>query len=363
MKRTPFFNKHLDLKAKMIHFGNWEMPVQYTSIIEEHKAVRSSVGIFDVSHMGEIVITGKEAMNALQNIITNDLTRLSQNQVQYTAMCYPHGGIVDDLLVYKFNDEHFLLCVNASNTEKDFNWIKENTPSNVLVENKSDEFAQLAIQGPNSSSVIQKLVDFDIRNIKYYWFQIEKIKGVEMIISRTGYTGEDGFELYFDHKFAEMIWDTILDAGQEYNIKPVGLGARDTLRLEMGYCLYGNDIDETTSPLQAGLEWITKLKKPSFIGKEAIEKEKKEGIKRKLIGFEILESGIARYNYPIYFEGKEIGKVTSGTLSPTLNKAIGMGYVETLYAEVGKEIDIGIRNRKVKAKIIKPPFYDKKVYK
>ncbi len=286
MKRTKFYNIHKKLGAKIIEYAGFEMPIQYSSIIAEHKAVRNSVGVFDVSHMGEVFISGDKALDFVQEITTNDAAKLFPGRVQYSAMCYPNGGIVDDLLVYCLGEKEFMLVVNAANTDKDFKWMNDNNKVGAKIENKSDEFSLLAIQGPDSKNVMKKLTDIDLEKLGYYHFFVTEIQGIEMILSRTGYTGELGYELYFkgNEEQAEEIWTKIIDAGKEFNISPIGLAARDSLRLEKGYCLYGNDIDQTTNPLEAGLDWITKFDKENFIGKEALLKIKAEGLKRKLSG-------------------------------------------------------------------------------
>lgn len=336
------------------------MPVYYSSIIDEHLAVRNSVGVFDVSHMGEIFITGKNALDFVQTITINDASKLVVGKVQYSAMCYEDGGLVDDLLVYRL-DNDFMLVVNASNKDKDYEWMLKNKIDNVNIEDKSDDFSLLAIQGPNSAEVLKSIVDLSIDELKYYTYKMGKIAGVDAIISRTGYTGELGYEIYFlgDESIAKKLWDTIFENGKDFNIKPAGLGARDSLRLEMGYCLYGNDIDQSTNPLEAGLGWITKLQKENFIGKDSVVKIKEKGLSRKLLGFELLEKGIPRHGYEIYINLKKIGFVTSGMQSPSLNKAIGLGYFE--YNSVNKDsiFEIDIRGKKVKAKLTDVPFIKK----
>lgn len=357
MKRTKFYNVHEKLGAKIVEFAGFLMPVQYTSILNEHKAVRNTVGVFDVSHMGEIFISGDKALDFIQYITINDASKLMPGRIQYSAMCYPDGGLIDDLLIYKMNDGNFMLVVNASNTEKDFNWMLENNKLDVTIENRSDEYSLLAVQGPKSKDVIEKICDKKIE-LEYYHFFEAKIAGYDMLISRTGYTGELGYELYFkgDEKAAEEIWNAVFEAGKEYNIQPVGLGARDTLRLEMGFCLYGNDIDQTTNPLEAGLGWITKLNKTNFIGKEALLKAKAEGIKKKLVPLISDEKAFPRHGYDLTVEGKKIGSITSGTVSPILDKAIAMGYVESKYANLDTKINFLIREKDIPARIVKLPF-------
>jgi aminomethyltransferase len=360
MKKTPFYEIHKKAGAKIVEFAGFEMPVQYEGIISEHKKVRESVGVFDVTHMGEIEISGKDALNFIQKITINDASKLDEGKIQYSAMCYKDGGIVDDLLVYHCGS-YYMLVVNASNKDKDFRWMLDNKFGDVEIKDKSDEFSLLAVQGPNSLKTLQKLTDVDLTGIKYYHFVKGKLAGVDMIISRTGYTGELGFELYFtsDLTVSEKIWNTVFEAGDEFGIAPIGLGARDTLRLEMGMCLYGNDIDNTTHPLEAGLGWITKLDKADFNAKDVVAKAKAEGLKRKLVGFTIEDKAFPRHNYEIQANGKKIGFVTSGTYSPVLNYSIGMGYVEKEFADEGKFIDVMIRNKPIKAKVTKPPFIKK----
>lgn len=357
MKKTTFYSIHEKLGAKIVDFAGYKMPVQYNSIIAEHKAVRESVGVFDVSHMGEVFVKGEKALDFVQQITVNNAAVLQPGKVQYSAMCYPDGGIVDDLLVYKLAEDEFLLVINASNIEKDFNWMQENNKFGVELTNRSDEYSLLAVQGPNSNSVLQKICDKKIDN-EFYTFITGKIAGEEMIISRTGYTGELGYELYFtgDEQKAEKIWNAVFEAGAEFNIMPAGLGCRDTLRLEKGYCLYGNDIDQTTNPLEAGLGWITKLKKESFIGKDVLVKAKEEGLKRKLVPLISDAKAFPRHGYEVEADGKIIGHITSGTVSPIIDKPISLAYVEKAYAVEGTEINIKIRNRDIPAKVVKLPF-------
>ncbi len=359
MKLTAFNQIHRSLGGKLIEFGGFEMPVHYTGIIDEHKAVRTSVGMFDVSHMGEVFVHGADALAFVQKITTNDASKLAPGKVQYSAMCYPDGGIVDDLLVYRLEDG-FMLVVNASNAQKDFEWMKSNVGTlQIELLDKSDSYSLLAIQGPKSLATLQKLTDAKLGDMPYYTFIKGALCGVEMIISRTGYTGELGFELYFDSSVAtgEKIWNAIMDAGKEFAIQPIGLGARDTLRLEMGFCLYGNDIDQTTHPLEAGLGWITKLSKGDFNGKESLLKFQHEGLRRKLVGFLVEdERAFPRHGYALTNNGTVIGTVTSGTLSPILEKGIGMGYVESGFAEPDTMIEISIRNKPITVRVTKLPF-------
>lgn len=360
MKKTTLNGVHKKLNAKLVEFAGYEMPVQYSSIIAEHKAVRNSVGVFDVSHMGEIFVKGNKALEFVQKITTNDASKLVVCKVQYSAMCYEDAGIVDDLLVYKLADDEYMLVVNASNIEKDFNWMKQNNDLGVEILDKSDLYSLIAVQGPNSKQVLDKIADEAI-DLEFYTYKIGRIAGVDMIISRTGYTGELGYELYFqgNETEAEKIWDAIFKAGEEYGIEPTGLGARDTLRLEMGYCLYGNDIDQTTNPLEAGLGWITKLKKGEFNGSKAIQRVKDEGISRKLTAMIADQKSFPRHGYELSVDGKVVGTITSGTVSPILEKPIALGYVEKEFSVEGQEINYVIRGKEIPAKVIKLPFVKK----
>jgi aminomethyltransferase len=355
-KKTPFYELHLKHNAKMVEFAGYLMPIQYRGIIEEHKKVRKNVGIFDITHMGEFEVSGKDALSFLQKVTTNDVSKLETYQVHYSCMCYPDGGIVDDLLVYKL-PSYYMLVVNASNIDKDFEWLQSNLFGDTKLVNKSDETALLAIQGPDAEKVLARMTNVDLSKLKYYWATFGKVSGVDMLFSRTGYTGEDGFELYFSFCHAENLWNASMKAGKEYQIEPIGLGARDSLRLEMKYMLYGNDIDKTTNPFEAGLSWIVKPEKRDFIGKEPFLKMKREGAKRKLVAFELLEKGFPRQHYLIIKNGEKIGEVTSGVFSPSLNKGVGLGYVKTEYSSIGTNFDIDIRGKGYKAEVVKPPFY------
>ncbi len=359
MKKTPFTGKHIALGAKMHEFAGYNMPIEYSGIIDEHLTVCEAVGVFDVSHMGEFWVKGPNALAFLQKVTSNNVAVLTPGKIQYT--CFPNetGGIVDDLLVYCYEPEKYLLVVNASNIEKDWNWCVSHNTEGAELENSSDSMAQLAIQGPKAIEVLQKLTDVDLSSISYYTFKVGEFAGEkEVIISNTGYTGAGGFELYFYPEVAEKIWNSIFEAGREVGIKPVGLGARDTLRLEMGFCLYGNDLDDTTSPIEAGLGWITKfVDGKDFINRAALEKQKAEGTTRKLVGFEMIDRGIPRHGYDLVdSEGQNIGTVTSGTMSPTRKIGIGMGYVKPEYAKIGTEFYLDVRGRKLKAVVVKPPF-------
>lgn len=361
LKRTAFYQIHRRLGAKIVEFGGYEMPVQYSGIIDEHKRVRESVGVFDVSHMGEVEVWGRDALDYIQKITVNDASKLFEGRVQYSAMCYDDGGIVDDLLVYHMGD-HYMLVINAANIPKDLDWLQKHVSGDVKLKNRTDDISLLAVQGPRSLAVLQKLTSANLSSIPYYHFIRHKLAGVDMIISRTGYTGELGFELYFpsDPETGEKIWNTVTEAGKEFNIGPIGLGARDTLRLEMGFCLYGHDIDQTTNPLEAGLSWIAKLDKGEFIGSSAIKASKQRGLKRKLVGFALNDKAYPRQGYSIHHDGSAVGTVTSGMFSPVLDKSIGMGYVSIDLAKVGTPIGIMIRNREVPATVASIPFIVKK---
>lgn len=363
LKRTQFFKAHQELKGKIVEFFGWELPVQYSGLKKEHLAVRSTGGFFDVSHMGEIFVKGKDALKAVQYITSNNVKKLSSGDIQYSTLPTPNGCIVDDILVYMFNEQKFLLVVNAANVQKDFEWIKNHTREfEVIVKNESEFYSQIAIQGPKSPQLMEQFIqNQDILNLKYYTFTQDKFKDLDSIISRTGYTGEDGFEIYFlnNQKVNSDLFLDIANLGKELGIIPAGLGARDTLRLEAKMSLYGNDIDDSHTILESGLKWILKLKKGDFIGREALLKQKEGGIQKKLVGFEITDRGIARHGYPVYINGKEVGKVTSGTFSPTLSKAIGLTYLPLDFIEPGTEFKIGIRNKEVTAKVVETPFYQR----
>jgi len=360
MKNTPFTEKHIALGAKMAPFAGYNMPISYSGINDEHAAVRNNAGVFDVSHMGEFILKGDKALDLIQRVTSNDASKLTAGKAQYSSLPNETAGIVDDLLVYCIEENKvYMLVVNASNIEKDWNWISKFNKDNVEMHNISDKTGLLAIQGPNATRILQPLTAMDIMNLKYYTFVKGKFAGVDnVLISATGYTGAGGVEIYFEDKdgAGDKIWDAIFKAGAAQGIKPIGLGARDTLRLEMGYCLYGNDIDDTTSPLEAGLGWITKFSK-DFTAKSILEKQKGEGIKRKLVGFEMVDKGIPRHHYVIKdANGNKIGYVTSGTQSPVLQKAIGMGYVDMAHSALDSDIFIEVRDKLLKAKVVKFPF-------
>ena len=359
MKTTPFTEKHIALGAKMHEFAGYNMPIEYSGIIDEHLTVCQSVGVFDVSHMGEFWLKGPHALAFLQKITSNNVAALAPGKIQYT--CFPNedGGIVDDLLVYQYEPEKYMLVVNAANMEKDWNWCVSHNTEGAELENSSDNIAQLAVQGPKAVLALQKLTDIDLASIPYYTFKVGTFAGEEnVIISNTGYTGAGGFELYFYPSDGMTIWNAIFEAGKPEGIKPIGLGARDTLRLEMGFCLYGNDLDDTTSPIEAGLGWITKFAEgKNFTNRAELERQKKEGVTRKLCAFELQEKGIPRHGYEIAdAEGNVIGVVTSGTMSPVLKKGIGMGYVKPEFAKAGTDIFIKVRNKNLKAQVVKAPF-------
>ena len=359
MKTTPFIEKHIALGAKMHEFAGYNMPIEYSGIIDEHLTVCQGVGVFDVSHMGEFWVKGPKALAFLQKVTSNNVAVLTPGKIQYT--CFPNdkGGIVDDLLVYQYEPEKYMLVVNAANIEKDWDWCVSHNTEGAELENASDHMAQLAVQGPKAILALQRLTDIDLASIPYYTFKVGKFAGEEnVIISNTGYTGAGGFELYFYPNVADTIWKAVFEAGEEFDIKPIGLGARDTLRLEMGFCLYGNDLDDTTSPIEAGLGWITKfIEGKEFINRPMLEKQKAEGVTRKLVGFEMVDRGIPRHGYELVnSDGEKIGIVTSGTMSPTRKIGIGMGYVKPEYSKAGTEICIDVRGRKLKAVVVKPPF-------
>ncbi len=360
--RTPLFEAQRELGAHFIEFAGWEMPVHYTSIIEEHNAVRDSAGLFDVSHLGRIDVSGSDATAFIQKLITNDASQLAKKQALYTLMCYESGTIIDDLLVYRLDDGHFMLVANALNTKKDFEWMKtkKRDEEDVQLKDVTNKLATIALQGPNSEKVLQKLTDYDLSELKKFWADEMELGGIKVMTSRTGYTGEDGFEIYSRADEIERIWSKILQLGKSEGIVPVGLGARDTLRLEACYVLYGNDIDETTTPLEAPLSWAVKFGKDCFIGKEKLLGQKEKGVKKKLVGFEMIERGVPRRGYKIFVNNDEVGYVTSGTFSPTLKKNIGMGYVVIEHREVGKEIKIQIRNNFCNARIVRTPFYKRR---
>lgn len=358
MNNTALTNVHIALGAKMVPFAGFNMPVQYAGITVEHEAVRKAVGVFDVSHMGEFILKGENALDLIQRVTSNDASKLYDGKVQYSCLPNENGGIVDDLLVYRLDEKTYMLVVNASNIEKDWNWISKFNTKSVEMHNISDKTSLLAVQGPKSADALQSLTDIDLKSMEYYTFQKGTFAGIDnVIVSATGYTGAGGFEIYFENDHAEHIWQAIFAAGESFGIQPIGLGARDTLRLEMGFCLYGNDIDDTTSPLEAGLGWVTKFTK-DFTNSKNLLAQKEQGVSRKLVAFEMIDRGIPRHDYQIAdANGTIIGKVTSGTQSPSLQKAIGLGYVNLSHTKENSEIFVVIRDSKVKAQVVKLPFY------
>jgi len=364
VKTTPLYEKHMELKGKIIDFGGWALPVEYSGIIPEHEAVRTKAGLFDVSHMGEITVKGEDAEKYLQMVVTNDISVLANNQIAYTTMCYPDGGVVDDLLVYKFSLVDYLLVVNASNSDKDYEWLKSQVFGKIELKNASEDYAQLALQGPNAQLILQKVVEIDLNDIEFYHFQESVMVGnIKTLVSRTGYTGEDGFELYFASQDGPKMWDLLLEAGKDEGLVPAGLGARDTLRFEAALPLYGQEIDKDITPYEAGLGFFVKLAKNDFIGKDVLAKQKSEGIKRKVVGFEMVDRGIPRSHYEIFAGGNKIGYDTTGSYSPTLKKNIGLALIDAEFAKEDTEIEVVIRNKSLKAKVIKKPFYTKKYKK
>ncbi len=357
LKSVALENKHISLGAKMVPFAGYNMPVSYSGLNDEHATVRNAVGVFDVSHMGEFILKGENALDLIQRVTSNDASVLTDGKVQYSCLPNDKGGLVDDLLVYRLNEKEYMLVVNASNIEKDWNWINKFNSKGVEMKNISDDVSLLAVQGPKAILALQKLTDMNLSEMPYYTFKKGTFNGVDnVVVSNTGYTGAGGFEIYFANNVADKMWDAIFKAGEGFGIKPIGLGARDTLRLEMGFCLYGNDINDTTSPIEAGLGWITKFTK-EFTNSKALLEQKEKGVAKKLVGFEMIDRGIPRHDYPIAdANGNVIGIVTSGTQSPTLNKAIGMGYVPTALAKADSEIFIMIRDKAIKAKVVKIPF-------
>lgn len=357
VKYTPLFEIHEQRGARMVEFAGFMMPVQYAGIIQEHNAVRRSVGMFDVSHMGEFFVEGENASRFLQRVATNDIDKLSPGRAQYTVMCKEDGGIIDDLIVYMRSPQQFMVIVNASNIEKDFDWLNQHLTDGVDLRDRSHEFSLIAVQGRNAQATLQKLTARPLAELKPFTFAEDTLDGSEAFIARTGYTGEDGFELVIPVNYAERVWTAIEKAGEEFDILPAGLGARDTLRVEMKYSLYGNDIDESTNPIEAGLGWITKLEKGDFIGRDRLQEVKTQGPARRLVGFKPLERAVPRHGYKLSSAGNEIGVVTSGTFSPTLQQSIGIGYVNSEFSEVGNRISIVIREKDVPAEVVPTPFY------
>ncbi|SFJ32464.1 glycine cleavage system aminomethyltransferase GcvT [Thermoflavimicrobium dichotomicum] len=357
LKRTPLYPVYKDI-AKLVPFAGWEMPVQFSGIKAEHEAVRTRVGIFDVSHMGEVEVSGPDALALVQKLTTNDASKLNIGDAQYSIMCYPDGGTVDDLLVYRTGEQTYLLVINASNIDKDVEWIEKHKTGDVTVRNISDETAQIAIQGPLAEQVLQKLADVDLSQIKFFKFQQNvNLDGIKALVSRTGYTGEDGFEIYFSASDAPQLWNKLLEAGKEEGILPCGLGARDTLRFEARLPLYGQELSEHISPIEAGVGFAVKLDKGDFIGREVLAKQKTEGAPRKLVGIEMIDRGIPRTHYPVFVGGEQVGEVTTGTQSPTLKKNVGLALVKSEVAQIGQEVEVEIRSKRLRAVIVKVPFY------
>jgi aminomethyltransferase len=359
LRKTPLHSLHIRLGAKMAEFGGWEMPIEYSGIIQEHMAVRTAVGLFDISHMGEILIEGPQSLDLVQKVTCNDAALLKDGQIQYSALLYPEGTFVDDILVHRFGPDRYFLCVNASNTDKDFEWICSWNQFQATVSNASDQYAQLALQGPKSVQVLQPLVDTDLEKIRYYWFRAGHIGGAECLISRTGYTGEDGFEIYCSPEHAENVWNQLRDAGAPHRLIPVGLGARNTLRLEAKMALYGHEISEKITPWEADLAWVVKLDKGNFVGKEALLQQKAAGAQRKLVGFEMTGRGIGRDGYQVLVKGEQVGLVSSGGPSPFLKKNIGLAHVRTAFSKVGTGLQIQVRTQAVPARVVETPFYSR----
>ncbi len=357
LKRTPLYDSHVALGGRMVDFAGWDMPVQYSGPLPEHMAVRQAAGLFDVSHMGEIDVIGADALSLVQRLTTNDVSKLADNQVQYSMLTNENAGILDDLLVYRINADYFMLVVNAANTEKAFNWIKQHTEGNVEVNDVSEAYALLALQGPRAEQILQNLCDHQLDRIPYYWSQRVHVDGLDCRVSRTGYTGEDGFEIFCDPEHAKHLWNRLLVTGNDLGLMPCGLAARNTCRLEAAFRLWGNDMDETTTPLEAGLGWVVKLAKGDFMGRDVMQRQKQEGLQRKLIGFEVLDRAPARDHYPILMAGQPLGEVASGSPAPFLKKNIGLAYLPIAHTAIGTEFSIQIRGREVAARVVETPFY------
>ena len=358
-RKTPLHEVHQSYGARMVEFAGWEMPVQYQGALPEHQAVRTAVGVFDVSHMGEIEVEGPDAKTFLQKLTCNDVEKLSIGQAQYSALLYPTGAFVDDIILYRFSATHYMLCVNAANRQKDLDWILRHLEGNATVSDQSDDYVQLSVQGPDSLQLLAELAGQDLSGLRYYWFLRGTISGHQAIISRTGYTGETGYELYISPRAAVAVWESIFEAGGRYGLQPAGLAARNTLRLEMAYALYGNDISDRTTPLEAGLAWIVKLDKGDFIGREALLSQQQTGVSRELVGFEMTGRGLPRDHYPVFVSGRQTGEVTSGSYSPTLQRGIGLTYLPSDKESAGRDLEIEIRGRKVQAEGVETPFYKK----
>lgn len=358
-KRTPLYETHRALGARLIEFGGWDMPVQYSGILAEHHAVRTKAGLFDLSHMGEIEVSGPRALDALQELVVTDVARIQLEQAQYSLMCYPDGGIVDDIIIYRMTDDRFFVCVNAANITKDFEWMTQHNRVQALMVNRSDEYALIAVQGPFAPDIVQRLTSLNLSDVKRYWFATGDVAGVRALVARTGYTGEDGFELFIAAEQAVKVWNACLEAGQPDGIMPIGLGARDTLRLEAAYMLYGNDIDAQTTPLEAGLQRLVRFAKPVFIGRDALVQQQTTGIRKQFVGLAMDEAGIPRHGYLLWHDGQQVGGITSGTQSPSLGVGIALGYVSPVCAAIGTPLTVEIRGRQVRAHVVARPFYRK----
>jgi aminomethyltransferase len=357
LKKTPLHSVHRRLEAKMVGFAGWDMPVQYSGVIEEHTAVRTRAGLFDVSHMGEVEVRGSGALEFCQSLMPNDLARLKPGQAQYNLLLNEQGGTVDDIVVYPLKAEHVFICVNASNTDKDFDWIAGHAGAKVKVENTSARYVQVALQGPLAEKILQRLTETRLEELKPFYFFFGKAGGIESMVARTGYTGEDGFEIFCESPEGEKLWDLLMETGSRDGLQPAGLGARDTLRLERALPLYGHELDDSTTPLEAGLDWVVKFSKDAFVGRDVLLKQKQEGVKRKLVGLEMSDPGIARGHYSVFKQGERTGEVTSGTKSPTLGKAVAMAYVRAEHAAVGNSVEVEIRQRRAAARVVPLPFY------
>jgi len=356
MRRTPLYEAHRALGARMVDFGGWEMPVQYSGILDEHRTVRERAGLFDVSHMGEIEVRGTKALEVCQRVTVNDVCRLRDGGAQYSMFCLPSGGTIDDVLLYRLSDTRYLFCVNAANREADFEWVREHGKDAEVVD-RGDEYSQLALQGPRATKILADLTEVALDQVPTFHFVEGVVAGCQAIVSHTGYTGEDGWELYCSPDAARGLWDALLETGEPYGVRPVGLGARDTLRLESALALYGHELNRETTPYEAGLGWVVRLDKGDFVGREALSRQKEEGVKRRLVGLTLLERGIPRQGYPILHDGKVVGEITSGTKSPTLGKPVGMGYVQAQHGKVGTGLAVEIRGRRLEAEVVKLPFY------
>jgi len=365
LKTTPLLDLHKELGAKLVPFAGWNMPIQFAGVLSEHTCVRERVGLFDVSHMGEIEVKGKDAKNFLQFLLSNNVEKMFDGSILYSLMCYETGGVVDDLLAYRFSENHYFLCVNASNSDKDYDWIARHASSfNVNIKNTSSETSQLALQGPDAKNVLQSLCDISLDDLSYYNFRKGMVNNVESLISRTGYTGEDGFELYLSPEKVSEVFRSLMEQGRSYGVQPIGLGARDTLRIEMGYPLYGNEIDNNPTPLDAGLGWVIKFDKGEFLGRGSLLKQKEQGsLRRKLVGLKLLTRGVPRAHYQVFKNGESVGEVTSGTFSPTLNTGVGLCYVSSEYSDIGNHLDVKIRDQLVATEVIQLPFVPSHVKK